>query len=345
MATWREDVETEFGKEIYKGKYGGEVIPTGSFILDYLTEIGGFPLGRICEIFGSESSGKTTLALAVIREAFKQKRAVMFEDFEHTLSDPYLLRVGLNPKKLDDYRVMPRSMEEGWTLARRFCERPEHRGGLIVIDSLAAMPVEAELKEADEQVGSTRMGIIAQVMSNSLRQMVDELAKSNVCLLILNQERSSISLKFGGSKTTTGGKALRFYAAVRVQLSLMGSITEKHLNPLVGKKDDEVVAIQVGVNVVKNKFGRSYRRGMIMLRLNEGIDNMWSAVKIGEHLGIVSKRGAYYVLPNEYARKDDLGDVKKLGYVNLRKYFKENSQIWYKYRRAIQEALYPGVKK
>lgn len=345
MTDWREDIETEFGKDVFQGKYAGEVIPTGSFVLDYLAEIGGIPLGRICEIFGSEGSGKTTLALSIIREALKQKRAVLFEDFEHTLSDSYLIRVGLNPKKLDDYRVMPRSMEEGWTLARRFCERPEHKGGLIVVDSLASMPVEKELKEADEQVGNVRIGLIAQVMSTSLRQMEGLLAKSNVCLLFLNQERASISLKFGGSKTTPGGKALRFYAGMRVQLSLMGSITEKHLNPLAGQKQDEVVALQVGVNVVKNKFGRSYRRGMIMLRLNEGIDNIWSAVKIGEYLGIVKKRGAYYILSEEFARKDDLGEVKKLGYVNLRKYFNENSEIWYRYMKVIQGALYPETKK
>lgn len=345
MTSWREDIETEFGKDIFQGKYEGEVIPTGSFVLDYLAEIGGLPLGRVCEIFGSEGCGKTTLALSIIREALKQKRPVLFEDFEHTLSDPYLLRVGLNPKELDDYRVMPVSMEKGWTLARRFCERPEHKGGLIVVDSLASMPVEKELEGADEQVGSVRIGLIAQVMSNSLREMVGLLAKSNVCLLFLNQERSAINLKFGGSKTTPGGKALRFYAAMRVQLSLMGSITEKHLNPLAGQKQDEVVALNVGVNVVKNKFGRSYRRGTIMLRLNEGIDNIWSAVKVGEHLGIVKKRGAYYVLPERYGREDDLGDVKKLGYVNLRKYFKENTGVWGRFMIDIAGALYDNAKK
>lgn len=334
---WRTDIEKEFGNQVFLNRYKGEVVSTGSFVLNFLTEIGGFPVGRLIEVFGEEGSGKTTTILSCILECLNEGRPVLFCDFEARLTDSVLVKMEIDPKKIEDYRVMPETMEDGWKIIWRFCERPEHKGGMIFVDSLAAMPTRVELEQGVD--GKERVGMIARVMSKNLRMATQKLARANVGLVFANQERASIDLKMGGGKTTPGGKALRFYSSVRVQLSLKGRITHDVVNDLTGKKEKMVTGIEVGLNVVKNSFGGSYRRGIMAIRMNGGIDNIYSALKVGEVAGLCKRRGAYYVLPVDYARKDDLGEVKKLGYEQMRKYFTSNPEIWNKYIGDINQFL------
>lgn len=338
MSKWREEIEKEFGERVFQSRYQGEVVSTGSLVLDYLLEIGGFPVGRLSEVFGEEGSGKSTLVFSTILNCLKEGRPVLFEDFEATANDEVLTKMEIDPKKLSDYRVMPDTMEDGWKLAQRFCERPEHKGGLIFVDSLAAMPARTELEEGLD--GKERVGLIARIMSRGLRHTTQKLARANVGLIFVNQERASIDLRLGGGKTTPGGKALRFYSSIRVHLRITGRTTQSVMNPLLGKKDDKVMGLEVGLNVVKNKFGSSYRKGHMLIRMNGGIDNIWSSVKVGEHAGLVKKKGAYYVLPEKYGREDDLGEIKKLGYERIRQYFVENPSIWYKYMEDVKQFLY-----
>lgn len=337
MSNWRTAIEAEFGDQVYQSRFMGEVVSTGSFVLDYLLEIGGFPVGRLAEVFGEEGSGKTTTVLSCILECLKEGRSVLFEDFEARLTDAVLVKMEIEPKKIADYRVMPETMEDGWKIIQRFCERPEHRGGMIFVDSLAAMPARVELDEGID--GKERVGLIARIMSRNLRQTTQVLAKANIGLVFVNQERASIDLKLGGGKTTPGGKALRFYSSQRVQLNLKGRLTHEQLNDLTGKKEKLVTGIQVGLNVVKNSFGGSYRRGVMAIRMNGGIDNIYSALKVGEYAGLCKLKGSYYVLPEEFARKDDLGEVKKQGYEQMRSFLTLNPEIWNKYMKAIKTFL------
>jgi recombination protein RecA len=288
-------------------------------------------------VFGEEGSGKTTLILSTILRCIEEKRPVLFLDYEATLNDKVMEKMGLDPEGLRDYRVMPTTMEDGWKIINRFCERSAHRGGMIFVDSLAAMPTRVELEEGLDS--KERVGLIARVMSRSLRNMTGVLARSNVGLVFINQERASIDLRMGGGKTTPGGKSLRFYASTRTQLSLKGRITQDLSNDLTGKKEKLVTGLRVGLNVVKNRFGSSYRRGEMIIRMNGGIDNIYSAVAVGEAAGLVKKRGAYYIFPEEFGRKDDLGEVKKLGYERVRSYFTENPKIWYKFMNSVNEYL------
>lgn len=337
MSKWRTDIEKEFGNRVFQSRYEGEVVSTGSFVLDYLTEIGGFPVGRLSETFGEEGSGKTTIVLSCILECLKEGRPVLFEDFEARLTDSVLMKMEIEPKKIADYRVMPETMEDGWKIMQRFCERPEHKGGMIFVDSLAAMPARVELEEGID--GKERVGMIARIMARNLRQTTQKLARANVGLVFVNQERASINLKLGGGKTTPGGKALRFYSSIRIHLSLKGRIIREIINDLTGKKEKMVTGIEVGLNVVKNSFGGSYRRGIMAIRMNGGIDNIYSALRVGEVAGICKQKGAYFILPEEYARKDDLGEVKKQGYEQMRNFLTANPEIWNKYMNDVNQFL------
>lgn len=337
MSDWREEIEKEFGGAVFLSRYKGEVVSTGSFVLDYLLEIGGFPVGRLSEVYGSEGSGKTTLILSSVLRCLEEGRPVLLEDFEATLNDDVMRKMLLDPKKLENYRVMPETMEDGWRIIQRFCERPEHKGGMIFVDSLAAMPSVVEMDEGLK--GKERVGLIARVMARSLRQTAQKLAIANVGLVFINQERASIDLKMGGGKTTTGGKALRFYASTRVQMHMKKRIVHQRVNDLTGVKEDQVTGLEIALSVVKNKFGQSYRNGTMAIRMNGGIDNIYSALNVGVVAGICQKKGAYYVLPKEYGREDDLGEVKKQGYERMREYFLENPKIWYKYLEQVNSYL------
>jgi len=332
MPTWREEVEKEFGVDVYHSGFCGDVISSGSFIVDFLTGIGGFPLGHIVEIFGEEGSGKTTLVLETIKGVLDKKRPVLFLDYECTVSDGYLNHLGIDPIVLKDYRVTPDSMEDGFMLMKRFCER--HRGGLIVTDSIAAMPPISDVKKMAEIIGQVKVASMAHVMAVALRQMTNVFHKSNNCAIFVNQERSKIDVLRGlpGKKTTPGGLAVKFFAAMRVKIRLRKPYIIISEDSLSGLKDEKSVdGIEVWVEVIKNKFSRSYTKGSIVIRMNAGIDNIISAIAIGERIGLVTKKsGGNYFLCEDYSG-DTLGQKRVRGLERLNKYFQDNPKIWQKF--------------
>jgi recombination protein RecA len=329
MGDWKSEVETEFGKDVFYSSFGEEVISSGSLVVDFLTGIGGFPLGGVIEICGTEGSGKTTLAVEAVKVALREKRPVLWLDFERSVGKVYLRKLGVDFSLLKDYLVSPKSMEDGWMLMHRFCESPTHRGGLIVVDSVAAMPPVADLEKIQEIIGHVRIASQAYVMSNAFRQMIDEIRKAGVCVVFTNQERSTIDTtgRMSAPKTTPGGAALKFYSALRLKLEVRASIKETQENVLGGSVGKEIVtALEVVVTVLKNKLAPSYRRGSIYVRMDEGIDNLMSALKLAENLGLIQKKGSYYIIDQKYSG-DTLGGKKEHGFDRVRKYFLDSPEV------------------
>jgi len=344
MTKWREDIERQFGANIFRSGFSGDVLPSGSFVVDYLTGIGGYPLGSIIEIFGQEGSGKTTLVLSAIKEALKRRMPVLYEDFESTVSDEYLGKLHIRPGILKDYRVFPASMEDGWMVILRFCEKYEN--GLIVVDSLAAMPPKFDIEKMKEVIGQTKVASAAAVMSVALKQMTKVIRERNMCLIFVNQERSKIDISrgLGGGKTTPGGAAVKFYSAIRMKLRLNTPIKASQLDIFAGGKRDRVVAIEVGIYVDKNKYAPSYRHAPIYIRMDEGIDNIHSAIKVGQNLGFIEQKAAgRYYLDEKYSG-DTLGRHQEHGLENLRRYFATNPSEWGKLIKDIMKKLSEKLK-
>lgn len=345
MNKWRIEIESQFGKDIFRSGFGGDVIASGSFVIDYLTGIGGYPLGSIIEIFGKEGSGKTTLALSAIKQALDRKMPVLYEDFESTVSNEYLRKLHIDPGLLENYRVFPESMEDGWMVMRQFCEQYEN--GLMVVDSLAAMPPKFDIEKMKEIIGQTKVASAASVMSIALKQMTGVVKKRNMCLIFVNQERSKIDTfrSVAGSKTTPGGVAVKYYAALRIKTRLNAPIKASQLDVLVGGKRDKVVAIEVGVYIDKNKFAPSYRHAPIFIRMDEGIDNVFSAIKVGLNLGYIEQKGGGRFYLDERYSGDTLGKHQEHGMENLRKYFVTNPSEWKKFMKDILSKLAQKLKK
>lgn len=344
MSNWREELETQFGSTIFRSGFSGDVLPSGSFVVDYLTGIGGYPLGSIIEIFGQEGSGKTTLVLSAIKQALKRKMPVLYEDFESTVSDAYLIKLGIPPDLLKDYRVFPASMEDGWMVIYRFCEK--YKKGLVVVDSLAAMPPKFDIEKMTKIIGQTKVASAAAVMSIALKQMTKVIRERNMCLIFVNQERSKIDISrgVGGGKTTPGGVAVKFYSAIRMKLRLNAPIKASQLDILAGGKRDRVVAIEVGIYIDKNKFAPSYRHAPIYIRMDKGVDNAHSAIKIGLNLGFVEqKAGGRFYLDEKYSG-DTLGKHQEHGMENLRRYFETNPSEWGKFIKDIMSQLSEKLK-
>lgn len=322
---WRKEIETEFGTAVFDTGFSGCVVSSGSIIVDFLTLVGGFPLGAIVEVFGDEGSGKTTLALMCLREAIKQGRKVLWLDFERTLNYDLLRKLGIPVDSIRDYIIAPDSMEDGFMIMLRFCENPANRGGVIFVDSVAAMPPVADMEKMKEIIGQVRVASMAAVMSTSFRQMCQIFKKADVCAVFLNQERSNIDTtgRSVGTKTTPGGAALKFYSSMRVQLAARQATRVKVEDVISGGVSDQVVAIEVNVVIVKNKLAPSYRRSKMYLRMDEGIDNLTSALNIAELMGLISKKGAFYTINAKYGG-ELAGEVKAHGFERLRKYFVEN---------------------
>lgn len=319
------DIKRKFGDASFFSGFSGEVLKTGSFVVDALTGIGGIPIGHIVEIFGAEGCGKTTLALSIVKQALNNGKYVLYEDYESTVSSAYLEKLGVDANMLKDYRVTPKTMEDGFTMMKLFCEDERHRGGIIIVDSLAAMPPEFDVDKAEEKIGQSKVAASASVMSIALKQLTGILARAEVSLIFVNQERSNIDLRgMGFGKISTGGKALRFYSAIRIQMENKGSIVydEPNLFDEEFKKKKVVSALRVSVKVIKNKFAPSYREGEIVVRMDEGIDNIYSLLVVAQNSGLITKssRGAYYELPEKYSG-DAAGRKKIHGFEKLRNYF------------------------
>jgi recombination protein RecA len=254
-----------------------EVIPSGSLGLDLALGIGGLPRGRVMEIYGPESSGKTTLALHAIAEAQKRGGTCAFIDAEHALDPTYARKLGVD---VDNLLI---SQPDAGEQALEICDTLVRSGAIdvVVIDSVAALVPRAEL---EGEMGDSHMGLHARLMSQALRKLTGSVSRSNTMLIFLNQIRMKIGVMFGNPETTTGGQALKFYASLRMEIRRIGQIKER----------DEVVGNQTRVKVVKNKLAPPFRQVEFDIMYGEGISKVGELIDLGVKAGVVEKSGAWF---------------------------------------------------
>jgi recombination protein RecA len=311
-------IRTKFGEEAITTlgatpKTGVDAIPTGSIGLDWALGIGGVPRGRIIEIFGPESSGKTTLSLHIIAEAQKKGGICAFVDAEHALDPEYSKRLGV---KIEELLVsQPDTGEQALDIVESLIR--SGKIDVIVIDSVAALTPKAEI-EGDME--ATHVGRQARLMSQALRKMTAIVAKSKTVVIFINQIRMQIGVMFGNPETTPGGKALKFYTSVRLDIRRIAQI----------KKGEEIVGGRVRVKVVKNKVGPPFKQTEFDLMYNEGISSEGELIALGEKFGLVVKSGSTY----------KMGDQKlAVGYDATRTYLKENAPVAKELLKQIKEKL------
>jgi recombination protein RecA len=254
-----------------------EVIPSGSLGLDLALGIGGLPRGRVMEIYGPESSGKTTLALHAIAEAQKRGGTCAFIDAEHALDPGYARKLGVD---VDNLLI---SQPDAGEQALEICDTLVRSGAVdvVVIDSVAALVPRAEL---EGEMGDSHMGLHARLMSQALRKLTASVSRSNTMLIFLNQIRMKIGVMFGNPETTTGGQALKFYASLRMEIRRIGQIKER----------DVVVGNQTRVKVVKNKLAPPFRQVEFDIMYGEGISKVGELIDLGVKAGVVEKSGAWF---------------------------------------------------
>ncbi|MCR4300057.1 MAG: recombinase RecA [Sulfuricaulis sp.] len=290
-----------------------EAVSTGSLGLDIALGIGGLPRGRVTEIYGPESSGKTTLSLSVIAQVQKLGGAAAFIDAEHALDPLYAKKLGVN---IDDLLVsQPDSGEQALEIADMLVRS----GGvdIVVIDSVAALTPKAEI---EGEMGDSHMGLQARLMSQALRKLTANIKRSNTMVVFINQIRMKIGVMFGNPETTTGGNALKFYASVRLDIRRIGAI----------KKGEEVIGAQTRVKVVKNKVAPPFRQTEFDIIYNEGISKEGELVDIGSESGIVDKTGAWYSF-----NKERIGQGKD----NARQFLKDNPDIAAEIEKRIRDKV------
>jgi recombination protein RecA len=254
-----------------------DAIPTGSISIDSAIGIGGFPRGRVVEVYGPESSGKTTLALSVVGQAQKRGGVAAFIDAEHALDAEYARKLGVD---IDNLLV---SQPDNGEQALEIAEMLVRSGGVdvVVIDSVAALVPKAEL---EGEMGESHMGLQARLMSHAMRKLTAIISKSNTCLIFINQIREKIGVMFGNPETTTGGRALKFYSSVRIDIRRIASI----------KDGEEVTGSRSKVKVVKNKVAAPFRQAEFDIDYGEGISRMGELVDLGVEHKLMVKSGAWY---------------------------------------------------
>jgi recombination protein RecA len=284
-------------------------IPTGSISIDYALGVGGVPRGRVVEIFGPESSGKTTLALQVIAQAQKLGGMAAFVDAEHALDAAYAKKLGVD---LDNLLV---SQPDNGEQALEIVEVLVRSGGVdvVVVDSVAALVPRAEI---EGEMGEAQVGLQARLMSQALRKLTGVVSKSKTCLVFINQLREKIGVMFGNPETTTGGRALKFYASVRIDIRRIASI----------KDGDQVVGGRTRVKIVKNKVAPPFREAEFDVMYGEGISREGDLVDLGVERRIVEKSGTWF----SYA-----GERLGQGRENAKQFLKDNPEVF----KAIEERL------
>ena len=316
-------IEKQFGKgSVMRLGDGGitqniETVPTGSLGLDIALGIGGLPRGRVVEIYGPESSGKTTLALQVIAEIQKLGGAAAFIDAEHALDAQYAKKLRVN---IDDLLV---SQPDSGEQALEITDMLVRSGGvdIVVIDSVAALTPKAEI---EGEMGDSHMGLQARLMSQALRKLTGNIKRSNTLVVFINQIRMKIGVMFGNPETTTGGNALKFYASVRLDIRRIGAI----------KKGEEVIGNQTRVKVVKNKLAPPFRQCEFDIIYNEGISKEGELIDIGAEKEIVEKTGAWYSF-----NKERIGQGKD----NARQFLKDNPDVAREIEKRIREKILAAV--
>lgn len=312
------EIKTKFGDEsIMKlgdaAKVDIDVVPSGSIGLDWALGIGGYPRGRIIEIFGPESSGKTTLTLHAVAEAQKKGGVCAFIDAEHALDPEYARKIGV---KIGDLLVsQPDTGEQALEIVESLVR--SGKIDIVVIDSVAALTPKDEI-EGD--MGQSHVGKQARLMSQALRKLTAITAKSKTIVIFINQIRMQIGVMFGNPETTPGGKALKFYTSVRLDIRRIAQI----------KKGEEVVGGRHRVKVVKNKIAAPFRKVEFDLLYNEGISKEGELLALGESLGIVTKSGSSYSFGDEKLGR---------GYDASRTFLRENKKISNELLREIKKGL------
>ena len=288
-------------------------IPTGSLGLDLALGIGGLPRGRVVEIYGPESSGKTTLTLEVIAQCQKLGGTAAFIDAEHALDPIYAGKLGVNVEEL--LISQPDTGEQALEVA----DIMVHSGGIdvLVIDSVAALVPKAEI---EGEMGDTHVGLQARLMSQALRKITGNVKRSNTLVIFINQIRHKIGVMFGSPETTSGGNALKFYSSVRLDIRRIGTV----------KEGDEAVGNETRVKVVKNKVSPPFKQAEFQIIYNKGINRLGELLDRGSDLGIVEKSGAWYSLEGE-----KIGQGK----ANAVLFLEENPKIAEKIEKQILETL------
>jgi len=314
-------IERQFGKGAIMRMGDGSqaadinIISTGSLTLDVALGIGGIPRGRVVEIYGPESSGKTTMTLHVVAEAQKAGGTAAFVDAEHALDPQYAEKLGVN---VEDLLV---SQPDTGEQALEITDMLVRSGAvdIVVVDSVAALTPKAEI-EGD--MGDSHVGLQARLMSQALRKLTGNIKRSNCTVIFINQIRMKIGVMFGSPETTTGGNALKFYSSVRLDIRRIGAI----------KKGDEVVGNQTRVKVVKNKMAPPFRQAEFEILYGQGVSHEGELIDLGVEHNIVDKSGAWYSYQ---------GDRVGQGKENAREFLKQNPDIATDIEQRLREILLP----
>ncbi len=322
----RLQIEKQFGKgalmKLGQNTAGSEVsiIPTGSILLDAALGVGGYPRGRIIEIYGPEASGKTTLALHAIAQAQLQGGIAAFIDAEHALDPTYAKNLGVNTDEL--WVSQPDTGEQALEIVESLV-----RSGavdVIVVDSVAALTPRAEI---EGEMGDSHMGLQARLMSQALRKLTATISKSKTCLIFINQIRMKIGIMFGNPETTTGGRALKFYSSVRLEVRKVETIT---------RGTDDAIGNKVRVKVVKNKVAPPFRKVEMEIIFGQGISATGSLLDAAVSQNLIQKTGSWY----SYG-EDRIGQGRE----NVKLFLEKNPDIYQKVEKELRAVLFPAKEQ